>query len=179
MGRNFRMSECGRVEWEPLLHTPLCQAGILGWKGIYVFFGIDSGQRGNRSEKPLFLYTEPAHRRWSTWIRKAVKNEKRKKWEESKGTAFSKGKKKTTNKAAWDQLSEAITTKLEGSRTWASTQPLAEREGVWCRQEFSWECWQFYSNDWELWSKKRPGYINQCGTQLCRRASRERPESTG
>lgn len=94
----FRMSEGGRVKWEPLLHTLLCQAGILGWRGIYVFFGINSGQRGSRSEKPLFLHTEPAHRRWSTWIRKAVKNEKRKKWEESKGTAFSKGKKKAPTK---------------------------------------------------------------------------------
>lgn len=43
---------------------------------------------------------------------------------------LAKGEKKTTNKAAWDQLSAAITTRLEGSRTWASTQPLAEREGV-------------------------------------------------
>lgn len=39
-------------------------------------------------------------------------------------------KKKTTNKAAWDQLSELITTRLEGAGTWPSSQPLAVREGV-------------------------------------------------
>lgn len=44
-------------------------------------------------------------------------NEKRKKWEESKETAFRKGKGKKNKPAGWEQWSQVISFRPEGSGT--------------------------------------------------------------
>lgn len=93
---------------------------------------------------------------------KSSQNEKRKKWEESKGTAFIKGK----NKAAWEPVSEVITTRPERTGTWPSVWLLAVRERMWEVVRASAEsAVSFTGRTEDLRAKEgaKLGHVNLCG----------------